>query len=336
MKRYFWLSFFLLPLQLLAQQDSTINDLMKNMEGTDGKKEAVKIFNSGKVINAYTTEVIGKGRMEFNVVHNFGDVAGRDGGAKTFFGLDAVADARIGFHIGLSDRLNLHIARVAGGGTEGILRVTQLYEIGLKYQLLRQLENDPTHPIALTIYVNDVISAMSKPTPAQTEPWRPNRFDDFGDRQSQVVQLIIAKKIGKVSLQLNPTLVHEGFTRPYDDKSMFALGGAIRIPITKSFSLIVDYFHPFRSDASTAAFKDTSITKFKIGAPTFGAVKFFDPLGVGVEITTAGHIFHLNFTNAREILDNRLIPFTSKSWGKGQYRWGFTISRMFSLWKPKK
>jgi hypothetical protein len=335
MKRYFWICLSILPLQLFAQ-DSTVNDLMKDMNPpASEKKEPVKIFNSEKAINAYTTEVVGKGKMEFTVIHNFGDIGGRDGGTKTFFGLDDVADARIGFHIGLTDRLNLNIARAAGGSLEGILRVKQFYEIALKYQLLRQLENDPTHPFAVTIFFNNVISSMEKSLPTQTEPWRPNRFSDFGDRTSQLFQVIIAKKMGKVSLQLNPTIVHQGFVRPYDDETIFALGGAIRIPVTRNFNLIVDYFHPFRSKESTAAFQDTSITQFKIGPPTFGKVKFFDPLGVGVEIITAGHVFHLNFTNAREIIDNRFITYTTKTWDLGQFRWGFTIARKFSLWRPK-
>jgi len=336
MKRYFWLSCFLFPLLLLAQ-DTTMNTLMKGMDAPGKEKRLpVKIFNSERAINANTTEIVGKGKMDFNVTHNFGDVAGRDGGEKTFFGLDAVADARIGFHIGLTDRLNLNIARDAGGSTEGIFRVTQLYEVALKYQLLRQFENDPSHPVAVTVFVNNVISAMSKPLANQTEGWRPNRFNDFSDRMSQEFQLIIAKKMGKVSLQINPTVVHQGLDKTYDQQTIFALGGVIRIPITRNINLVVDYFHPFRSKTSRDAFADTSKTQFKIGPPTFGAIKFFDPLGVGVEITTAGHVFHLNFTNAREILDNRLIPYTTKSWGKGQYRWGFTISRKFVLWRPKK
>ncbi|HQV60653.1 MAG TPA: DUF5777 family beta-barrel protein, partial [Chitinophagaceae bacterium] len=62
-------------------------------------------------------------------------------------------------------------------------------------------------------------------------------------------------------------------------------------------------------------------------------IRFFDPLGVGFEILTSGHIFRLNFTNATEIVENRFIPRTITSWGKGQFRWGFTISRNFTLWR---
>jgi hypothetical protein len=53
-----------------------------------------------------------------------------------------------------------------------------------------------------------------------------------------------------------------------------------------------------------------------------------------VEITTSGYVFKLNFTNAAEILENRFISRTISS-GKRKFRWGFTISRKFSLWRDK-
>ena len=52
------------------------------------KKESkpVQVFSSAKTINARTPELVGKGKMDFNVTHNFGDVGGSNGGIKRFFG----------------------------------------------------------------------------------------------------------------------------------------------------------------------------------------------------------------------------------------------------------
>jgi hypothetical protein len=136
-----------------------------------------------------------------------------------------------------------------------------------------------------------------------------------------VIQLIIAKKMGKVSVQLNPTFVNRGYAVTYDKKRLFALGGAVKLPLSGRINLVVDYFHPFRDQASKDAFKANE------------NIKFYDPLGVGFEVLTAGHIFRLNFTNSTEILENRFIPRTITSWGEGQFRWGFTITRNFTLWR---
>jgi hypothetical protein len=83
------------------------------------------------------------------------------------------------------------------------------------------------------------------------------------------------------------------------------------------FSVIADYFHSFLNQSTIDFFKDPA--KGGLGSPN--GVRFYDAFGIGAEFLTEGHVFHLNFTNAIEILENRLIPRNTKSWGKGEYRW---------------
>lgn len=276
------------------------------------------IFSSPKLINANTVEMIPKGILEFKVTHNFGDIAGDGGGIKKFFGLDDAADVRIGFQYGLSKRINLIAARAKGN------TLHELYELGIKYRLMQQA-NDSKHPFSITLFANNVVSATERNSLTDGQA----NFDDFSDRLSQTVQLLVARKFGKISLQVSPTLVHTNYVIPHDDKTMFALGGGLRLPVKGRFSLLVDYFHPFRSQNSIDFFKDTT-------ASGGGGIHFYDALGVGIELLTEGHVFHLNFTNATDILENRFIPRTTNSWGKGQYRWGFTISRDFDMLYKKK
>lgn len=280
------------------------------------EKKPVRIFSSTKTINARTPEVTGKGKMDFNVTHNFGDIAGDNGGIKRFFGLDNASDIRIGFHIGLGHKTDFVFARAKGAGL-----VQNLWELGIKHQLLQQREDDPGHPLSVAVYANTVISSQKRNAFDNQD----NSFENLGDRTSNVIQLILAKKIGKVSVQLNPTFMARGYAISYDQKSIFALGGAIRLPLVSNrLNLVVDYFHPFRNQSSKDSFAVND------------NIKFYDPLGVGFEILTSGHIFRLNFTNTTEILENRFIPRTITSWGKGQFRWGFTISRTFTLWREKR
>ncbi len=327
-----------------SAQDSTMNSLTTDMDKpASEKKKVVRIFESERLINANTTEVVGRGKMDFKVTHNFEDIAGDNGGIRNFFGLDNSTDIRIGFHVGLTDRLTFSAARAKGGGPTKTY-LSQLYEVGLKYQLMRQLENDPSHPISVTLFASNVISTRGSGfdpprdlagNTTDTALNYPYAFQDFGDRMGQVVQAIIAKKINKVSLLLNFTVVHQGYVPLHDQQTIAAVGGAIRLPLGKSVNLIVDYFHPFRSKASRDYFKSTDFT---FNPPNDidknnVALKFYDPLGIGFEIITAGHVFHLNFTNSIEILESRFIPYTSRSWGKGEFRWGFNLSRIFALWR---
>ncbi len=311
----FLFCFFTLP---VFSQDTTIVDISAELEKISSNKQenipAFKIFYSQKLINANTVEILKKGVLDFKVAHNFGDLAGANGGAGRFFGLDNAADIRIGFQVGISNKLNAFIARAKGAGA-----IQQLYEIGLKYQVMSQVKEDPSHPVSLTLFVNNVTSAMKANTFAGQE----NSFKNFSDRNSQVVQILLAKRIGNASFQISPTYVHTNFVLTGDDNDLLALGAAVRLPVSKKIIFIADYFLPFRSESS----KDFLKTK---------GIDLYNPLGVGIEILTEGHIFHLNFTNATETLENRFLTRTQTSWNKGQYRWGFTITRNFILFKDKK
>lgn len=290
-------------LQVKAQDTTSITS----------ESRPVELFSSERAINANTTETVGKGKMAFKVTHNFGDIAGKNGGITKFFGLDASTDIRIGFEIGLGEKFDAIIARAKGGSI-----VQQLYELGIKYQLLQQMQDGTGSPIALALFANMAISSQ----PENPVPDQENSFRDLGDRISNVWQLILARKMGNVSVALLPTYVTRGYAVSYDEKNYFALGGIVRIPIVpRRFNILVDYFHTFRSDEVKRAYYENVQRRF------------YDPLGVGFEIMTAGHVFRLNFTNTTEILPNRFIPHTFTSWSKGQYRWGFTISRNFTLWR---
>jgi Membrane bound beta barrel domain (DUF5777) len=301
-------------LLLLTGLDAFAQDSSTTVQPKESKTpDYIWVFSSPKLINANTVEMIPAGILEFKVTHNFGDIAGTFGGIKNFFGLDAATDIRIGFQYGLSKRFNLVAARAKGAGN-----LKQLYELGVKYRLLQQA-NDGGHPLSIALFGNVVACAMEADTIGNKE----NSFEDFSDRLSQTLQLLIARKFGKISLQINPTMVHTNYVVPGDDNTIFSLGGALRVPVMGRFSVLFDYFHSFRSQESIDAFEANNI-------------KFYDAMGIGVEFLTEGHVFHLNFTNSTEILENRFIPRTTTSWSKGQYRWGFTVSRDFDLlWKKK-
>jgi hypothetical protein len=280
------------------------------------EKQPTYTFYAQKVVNVNTVQMIPKKKLEFKVSHNFDDAAGDFGGLKNFFGLDNALDIRIGFQYGLSNRFNIIAARYKGD-----TRVNRIYELGLKWLILQQMENDPQHPFSLAWYGNAAVATMKTGTNPELE----NFMSGFNERLSYMTELMIARKFGKgFSLQLNPVLIHRNFVVPHDQKTLFAVQGATRIHLGGRYSLLLDYSHTFR--------KQSSIDSLKVRN-----IKFYDAIGVGFEIMTEGHIFQLNFTNATDILENRYVARTVKTWGKGQFRWGFSIAREFDLfWKKKR
>jgi hypothetical protein len=304
--------FSLISFTAFSQQD-----LAKALESEPSKSEKVtSTFKSTKLINLHTNETIHKGELDFKVDHRFGDIAGDNGGIRQFFGLDNSTDVRIGFDYGVSGRLTAGIAR-----SKGATNVQQLYELSLKYRLIEQ-SVDGHIPISVTLFGSNTIAAVKS---NDQDPTSAISYRKFSERMNYVSQFIIARKFSsRLSLTLIPTYVHRNLTVFRDQNDLLALGAGGRLKLSNWMSLVLDYVVPFRDKADKKYLEELN------------GGKFYNPLGVGLEMETGGHVFHLNFTNATAIQEMQFIPQTTSSWTKGQYRWGFSISRRFSFNKEKK
>ncbi|MES2826644.1 MAG: DUF5777 family beta-barrel protein [Bacteroidota bacterium] len=279
------------------------------------REKVMATFKSTKLINLHTNETIHKNELDFKVDHRFGDIAGDNGGVRQFFGLDNSTDIRIGFDYGVTDRLTAGLARAKGATV-----VQQLYELSLKYRLIEQTTDDQV-PVSITLFGSNTIAAVKA---NRDDPTSAISYQNFSDRMNYVSQLIIARKFNSnFSVTLVPTYIHRNYTAFRDQNELFAIGAGGRLKVSKWMSLVVDYVLPFRNEEQQEYLEGVNLSKF------------YNPLGVGLEMETGGHVFHLNFTNATAIQEMQFIPDTKSSWSKGQYRWGFSISRRFSFNKDK-
>ncbi|OOG17859.1 hypothetical protein BWD42_11175 [Sphingobacterium sp. CZ-UAM] len=311
MKSILGIMLSIISLKVAAQEGL---DKMIKLDGPKNEK-VTATFKSGNLINLKTTETIHRNEMDFRVDHRFGDIGGSAGGAKNFFGLDNSTDIRIGFDYGLTDNINIGIAR-AKGATE----VRQLYEGNIKYRFVEQTI-DNSVPVSIAFFGSTVVSAMK----ASEEKHSAASFEGFSDRLTYVTQLIIARKFSSsFSLTVVPSYLHRNYTAYNDQNNMFAIGIGGRAKVSKRIALVADYFLPFRQSS-----------KKKYREELTGQ-RYYNALGVGLEMDTGGHIFHLNFTNATAIQESQFISETNSSWGKGQFRWGFSIARRFNFNKKDK
>ncbi|WP_262249128.1 DUF5777 family beta-barrel protein [Parapedobacter soli] len=281
-------------------------------DSTGHAREAVEAtFKTTRIINSQSPETIHKRELDFKVDHRFGDIAGANGGAKNFFGLDNSTDIKIGFEYGITDDLNVGIARA-----KGATHVAQLYEVNMKYRMLRQTV-DGKVPFSIAGYGSLTIPGVQADEQNDGEA---TSYRQFSDRLNFVGQLIIARKFGPaLSLAVHPTYIRRNTTADYDGQdNLFAVGIGGRLKVSRRMALVMDYFLPFRSPASKERYAEATTA-------------LYNPLGIGLEVETGGHVFNLNFTNATAIQEMQYIPETTSSWTKGQFRWGFTISRRFSL-----
>ncbi len=268
-------------------------------------------FLGTRLIHTHTNETVDKGKLDILITHRFGDMAGDLGGFNNFFGFDNLADVRIAFEYGVSERLTLGVGR--SKGFSGPLKLVD----GLaKFPFLRQTV-DNKMPFSVTLYGNAVVSHME----ATEDPALATSFGKFAHRMSYDVQAIISRKFSdRFSLQLMPNFLHRNFVVAGDENNNFSLGIAGRVALGKHTALIFDFYKFF------SAYRDNINNQ-----EGENILKYYNPLGIGLEIKTGGHVFLLNFSNSPGIIENQYLPYTNKNWGDGQFRLGFNISRPIQL-----
>ncbi|UKJ07607.1 DUF5777 family beta-barrel protein [Solitalea lacus] len=279
----------------------------------------IATFKSGLIINCQSNETLHKHDLLVDIAHRFGDIAGANGGVHNFYGLDNSTDIYISFKYGITDRFTIGAGRAKGAPNGVNTFQKELYNLSLKYRLLQQT-TDNRMPVSVTLYGNTIICGMEPLDLATSDA----DFQKFGDRLSFTTQAIISRKFNSnFSLALLPTYIRRNYVSFMDMNNMFALGVAGRFKFTKRMAIVADYTHSFRSSESKDYYKNEN------------DFTFYNALGVGLEIETGGHVFNLSFTNSTAILESQFVPSTSSSWTSGQFRWGFNISRTFTLKRDK-
>jgi len=210
-------------------------------------------------------------------------------GISTFFGLDN-ANTKIQMAYGLFEGVQLSVSRES-------LRKT--YAGALKFRLMSQSDKFPVNVVGYTtINVN---------TELTTERY-PHML--FEDRLSYASQVLISKRwSNKLSLELAPTYVRQNLVlEKFQDHNQYALGFGGRLKLNTRLSLNVDYVYNF-SRASESVYKD--------------------PLTIGLDLETGGHVFQLLFSNAQSTNEPGFISNAEGDWSTGDIFFGFNIVRVF-------
>jgi len=217
-------------------------------------------------------------------------------GASEFFGLDQ-ASMRLGFDYGLGKNLTI-----------GMGRTTFKKELDgfIKWRPVRQATGGS--PISWVL-----VAGISSYTFKNTDP---QKEITLSSRMGYYYQSIFGRKFSeRFSFQLSPTLVHRNEVEPGDVNDIYALGIGGRFKLSKRTAFVVDYFPVLNRPASS----NTT-----------------NSLSVGFDIETGGHVFQLHFSNSPGMNERSFIADTHDSWGKGEIRFGFNLSRVFTVKKNKK
>ena len=150
-----------------------------------------------------------------------------------------------------------------------------------------------------------------------TLPWSNTSINNyFSSRLAYYYQAIIGRKFSEsLSLQLSPTMVHNNLvplsSQPND---VYAVGFGGRYKVSKRIALTWDYFY--------------LVNGIQKGIN-------YNPLSVGLDIETGGHVFQLHVSNASGMNERAFITETTNTWSKAELRFGFNLSRVFQIKKKQ-
>lgn len=262
-----------------------------------------RTFKDTRVINTQSVETLPARKLDIRISHRFGDLLGSNGGWDTFYGLENAADVLIGADYGITNNLTIGLNRTKGAGP-----LTRLVNTNLKYKVLAQGLSEGS-PVTLTVLAGSSVATSKKIDDSALL----TSFPKTAHRFMYNFQMMIGRKFSdRFSLQITPGFIHRNLVTATDENGLFNLGVAFRLQVTKVLGIITDTTIPFSSLRTTE-------NGYQI------------PFGIGLEIDTGGHVFQINLTNATGLAPADYIPNTRSNWADGQFRMGFTISRLFNL-----
>jgi len=255
-------------------------------------------FKSTRVMNGHSIERMQAGQLDVRISHRFETL---NSGGYNFFGLD-ISYIHLGLEYGITNWLMVGVGRT---------EIDKTFDGFAKFSILRQSTGAKEMPVSVSAVTSVALKTLKFPDQNQT--------NYFTSRLAYVAQILVARKISEgFSVQLTPSYVHRNLVATeLDPNDIFALGAGARLKLSKRVSLNGEYYY--------------------IANPkTYLSQQVYNPLSVGFDIETGGHVFQLFFTNSRGVIEKQFLGETTGSWKKGDIHFGFNISRVFTLKKHLK
>jgi len=273
------------------------NDLMNLLNETAPPEinYTTATFKSTRIMNGHSIEKMPPGQLDFRISHRFGMI---NSGAYNFFGLD-----QSNIHFSLEYGILKWLMVGVGRGT-----YEKTFDGFTKFTLLRQSSGARVMPVSVSVLSSVALKSVKWPDQTRT--------NYFSSRLSYVGQVLIARKISQgFSVQIIPSYVHRNLVATeLDPNDLWAVGTGGRMKLSKRISLNAEYY-------------------YLANPKTYLSQPVYNPLSVGVDIETGGHVFQLLFTNSLAMIEKGFIGETTGRWGKGNIHFGFNISRVFTLKK---
>lgn len=252
-------------------------------------------FKSPRVIMSQSIEMLRPGVLDFRILHRFGAI---NSGAYNFFGLDGPASVRLGLEYGISNSVSIGL---------GHSTLFKEFDYFVKYRPVQQSTGPGAAPVSL-VFVAGLTHTILHSYDNDFQTY-------FANRNACYQQAIVGRKFSEAfTFQTMYTLVERNFrNKALYPNTVQALGFGGRIKISHRVSINADYQYVLNQKNSA----------------------LHNPLSVGFDIETGGHVFQLHFTNSKGMNERAILNGSEYSWGDGDIFFGFNISRSFQIKKKK-
>jgi len=267
-------------------------------------------FNSSRVINLQSTEIVSKHALEFMIQHHFTYIWNKGAGKQNLaqlFGLNSgVAHTYLSFSYSPLSYLNVGLA--AAGSS--------VYEGWAKVRLIRQQTGKRNIPVTVAFYSMMNVNTASDPS-----------IEFSSNRYAFLNQLLIARKFSpRFSMELAPSWVHFNIV-PYginNSNEVFSIAVAGKYKLKTKLNLTFEYAR--------------QLNMYKNIISKSGTIINYQPnlLAAGLEIKTMGHLFqfYIGSTTSSSNIDQ--LARNNSSIKDGNFAFGFTLNRTLSLEKKEK
>lgn len=243
-----------------------------------------RVFWASQNIGLSTTEMVSKKNLNTSVIHTFGLVKG---GIDRFYGLDDGANTKIGLQYGLSDRINLSLGRMT---------FRKVVDLRSTIKFIQQTESG-SRPVSIAFQFGTAATTVA------------GQNLEISERLSYLTMLMIAKKMGAISIQISPMVAHFNNPPGTNPNQIFGAGFITHFELNDRFSLSAEYLPVFSGRFT-------------------GTVNSF---GTALNIDTGGHIFQLFFTTSQFHNEQFIMANNRDRFEKGELRFGFNIHRNFGF-----
>lgn len=279
-------------------------------EATEAPKQKFTraTFNSTRIINMQSTEIVSKGSLQFLISHHFSPLWPEGGSTQDnmagMLGLNSgLAYTYLSFDYSPTPYMNLGLAAAGRSRFEGFA----------KFKILRQQTGAKNIPVSVGWY--SMFNVNAAKDASVSLGW---------NKYSFMHQLLVARKFSdKFSLQLMPTLVYFNVV-PYginNSNSVFSMGLGGKYKLTANKNITFEYARQFNMYENLLD-KNGNIVNYKP-----------DLLSVGMEFNTGGHLFQFYIGNTTNSSNIDQLARNSSKLDFNNLAFGFTINRSLSLKK---